>query len=742
MSRPLLKFALSLILLLGLIAAPSVRALVQQLNPGPDAGKKAKIVPAPDPTGDPTAGPTNGPSVPETPDPPPSNLTAPSNAHRAVYYDPARATSWVSHAQGHPLARYLESAGYAVLNANAIRDWMEARIAEGGRGILVFAQDIVPDTVAPAESGRLGENSLFRRYLLAGGKVVWAGGDIPFWYTSHTKGRSTVWWNAGAPRALGVDLTESAGWDLWQEIDLTPDGAAWGITKGWKSQRGIDPGRVHVVLGTVKARDRALAAGWVRYFSKPDPRSGFVRLPDTGGISLHFHDILRVAEYPEPVSPPPYLAALSPSVAANAGPVKLQLQGEGIHDLNALRLVREGEASIPGTSLTARSPVEGTVTFDLTGAAPGAWDLLAEGPNGARAAPLPHALTVGPPSLLLRKSGPLYLPDRRSAPLVTRYAGVPVTPGYRNGPAASALFRSPAQAARDSRGNLYLADTGNHAIRKISPSGEVTTFAGTGQPGSGNGQFNAPLGVAVDSSDHLYVSDTGNGRICKITPDGVVSTYLAKDPVYGLLRTPGPLAVAPDGTLYVVDGLDRWRVCYIQPSKDRGILAGLVPGYANLSPEDGPLRTSSRFATFGFEIGGIAVGPDGDIYVSDDINHRIRKITPTGEVTDFAGDGLPGLRDGPAPSARFHRPQGLSFDAAGNLYVADTHNHRIRKISPDGKVSTVAGSGPTGAENLGYADGSAPLARFALPGFVLALPSGALLVSDTANHALRRISPE
>jgi len=181
-----------------------------------------------------------------------------------------------------------------------------------------------------------------------------------------------------------------------------------------------------------------------------------------------------------------------------------------------------------------------------------------------------------------------------------------------------------------SSGNVYVADQVNHRIRKITPAGVVSTFAGSTEgfaDGAGNtAQFNYPTGVAVDSSDNVFVADSGNHRIRKITPAGVVSTF------------------AGTGT----------------------------EGFAN---------GAGNTAQFNFP-GGVAVGSSDNVFVADQFNHRIRKITPAGVVSTFAGTGAEGHADGTATEAQFNYPAGVAVDSSGNVYVADLGNNRIRKITP------------------------------------------------------------
>jgi len=217
-------------------------------------------------------------------------------------------------------------------------------------------------------------------------------------------------------------------------------------------------------------------------------------------------------------------------------------------------------------------------------------------------------------------------------------------PGWFDGSTTNARFGGPAGIARDSNGNFYVADSGNNTIRKITADGSVSTLAGlAGSSGTNDGvgataRFNTPYGVAVGNDGTVYVADSNNHAIRKISPSGEVSTLA------GLTGTRG----AANGT-----------------------------------------GTAARFRF----PRGIIVDSNNNVYVTDTSNDAIRKITPAGVVTTFAGSlGNPGTNDNIGTSARFNLPVGLTRDAAGNIYVADYQNSAIRKISTNAAVSTLAGT--------------------------------------------------
>jgi sugar lactone lactonase YvrE len=257
--------------------------------------------------------------------------------------------------------------------------------------------------------------------------------------------------------------------------------------------------------------------------------------------------------------------------------------------------------------------------------------------------------------------------------------------GYADGTGTAAQFDSPGGMAMDGTGNVYVADRYNERIRKITPGGEVTTLAGSGVSGYADGtgtaaQFSRPFEVAVDDAGNLYVADDGNHRIRKITPGGVVTT------------------LAGSGVSGYVDGTG----------------------------------TAAQF----YWPAGVAVDGAGNVYVMDYGNHRIRKITSGGVVTTLAGSGAAGYADGTGTEAQFYFPTGVAVDGAGNLYVTDYGNHRIRKITPGGEVTTLAGS------SSGYADGTGTEAQFNSPTGVAVDGAGNLYVGDIANNRIRKLTPQ
>ncbi len=322
---------------------------------------------------------------------------------------------------------------------------------------------------------------------------------------------------------------------------------------------------------------------------------------------------------------------------------------------------------------------------------------------------------------------------------VTTLTGQPLTSGASNGPVATALFNDPAALIADTTGNLFIADSRNHVIRKISTNGIVSTFAGqAGTPGNSDGtgmaRFDTPSGIALAPNGDLYVSDTGNHTIRRVTPAGAVTTFAGTADQSGFtdalgsaarFNSPLGLAVAADRTIFVADSGNH-LVRTIAPDRTVRTLAGRAETWGT---EDG----TGGNARFNGPVG-VAIDSDGNIFVSDSNNHAIRRITRAGVVTTWAGiAGVDGATNGDRLAATFSKPAELAFDKHGNLFVADSFNHLIRKISRDGKVSAV--TGVAGAD--GSVDGSNGQARLFNP-YGLAMSSdGSLIVSDTYNELIR-----
>lgn len=355
---------------------------------------------------------------------------------------------------------------------------------------------------------------------------------------------------------------------------------------------------------------------------------------------------------------------------------------------------------------------------------------------------------AGPTGLAVDADGIVYIADsinatiRRMAPLgvVTTVAGRVRIDGADDGPARQATFDSPNGVAVDAAGNVIIADLGNGTIRQLSPSGVVTTLAGYASSGADDGtgsvaRFRSPGGVAVDLAGNAYVADLFNSTIRRITPAGVVTTFAgvagqsgSTDGTGSAARFDVPLGVAVDrvGNVYVTSNIGTVRK--ITPA---GVVTTLAGSPGAIGYADGPGRTA-RFAI----PNGLAVGADGTVYVADQENGAIRQIAPDGTVSTLAGSPpAAGGVDGTGRAARFIRPAGLAIDAAGNLYVSDLGDFTVRKVTPAGVVTTVAGQHGV----RGTADGTGGAAQFAFAGGLAIDRTGTLFVADS-NNRIRQIT--
>jgi len=360
-----------------------------------------------------------------------------------------------------------------------------------------------------------------------------------------------------------------------------------------------------------------------------------------------------------------------------------------------------------------------------------------------------------PTGVAVDSTGALYIADSQNcmirkvtaAGVVTTFSGGFINGtgqpcGNSNGAINVAQFSGPSGTAVDSTGAIYVADTFNHTIRKIS-GGVVSTLAGlAGSAGSADGtgstaRFNAPRGIAVDSAGTVYVADSNNHTIRTITPGGLVTT------IAGLPGSPGsvdgtgtaarfnqPRGVAVDsaGTVYVADNNNHTI---------RKITAGAVvttwAGLAGTSGNTDGTGTAARFSG----PRGVAVDGAGNVYVADANNNKIRKVDAAAVVTTFAGATVQGGFDGTGQGARFNGPEAVAVDSAGVVYVADTISDTIRKITAGGVVTTLAGF----YGSLGWDDGVGPTARFAYPFGVAVDASGNTYVADRTNHTIRKVTP-
>lgn len=324
--------------------------------------------------------------------------------------------------------------------------------------------------------------------------------------------------------------------------------------------------------------------------------------------------------------------------------------------------------------------------------------------------------------------------------MVSTLAGQPGSMVTLDGTGLSARFNLPTGIGVDGAGNVYVTDFGDHVIRRISREDVVSTWAGVaGSQGSTDGtgsdaRFSQPLGVGVDAAGNVYVAEVGNHTVRRITPGRVVSTLAGTARQTGSadglganarFNNPRGLTLDTAGNVYLADTLNH-TIRRITPTGVVTTVAGIAgrPGTA-----DGPVG-QAQFRSPSF----LALDASGNLYVTDAGNHTIRKLTPQGVVSTVAGvPGQEGSADGPGNQARFNGPRGLAVDEAGNIVVADFGNHTIRQILPSGYVTTLAGS-PTVS---GSADGAGTGARFNSPYGVLWQGTGGIYITDEHSSTLR-----
>jgi hypothetical protein len=375
------------------------------------------------------------------------------------------------------------------------------------------------------------------------------------------------------------------------------------------------------------------------------------------------------------------------------------------------------------------------------------------GVTGTNDGPGTQARFHSPEGVAVDGAGNVYVADtanhsiRKVTPggVVTTLAGTPGASGTNNGTGTAAKFNYPYGLAVATNGTIYVADCYNHVIRKITLAGAVTTFAGKmSTSGSANGsatsaRFYYPVGVSVGSGGTLYVADYANSIIRKITSSGTVSTLAGTAGSSGSANGTGsaarfsqPFDVAADlnsGLVYVADSGNQ----LIRKITSAGVVTTLA-GQAVSSGTNNGTGSAARFNI----PSGAALDGSGNVYISDYGNHVVRKISPTGVVTNLAGTaGVAGTNNGTGAAARFNGPAGVALDGSGNVYVAEYNNHAIRKITPAGVVTTLAGRPGTYGTN----NGTGTAARFFNPIGVAVDTSGTVYVGDSGNHAIRKITP-
>ena len=385
------------------------------------------------------------------------------------------------------------------------------------------------------------------------------------------------------------------------------------------------------------------------------------------------------------------------------------------------------------------------------------------GDNG----PATQAELNTPQGVFLDAAGNIYIADvendcvrmiSASTGNITTIAGTPGTAGFtgNGGPATSATMNRPSSLAMDASGNLYIGELGNHVVRKVS-GGVISTFAGNGTSGnSGNGgpatsaELNLILGLAVDSAGNVYIADnlsatvrevtTSNGNIIAVAGTGTIGfSGDGGSAVNAELDQPFGLAVDGNADVYIAD-LENHRVRITTGIAPRSCTTGsgtictiAGSGSATLSGNAGPVLSAGIAAPAALKL-----DVAGNLYISD--GNTIRKVTPWGIINGVVGNGTSGFSGdgGPATNAELHNPTAIAFDAAGNMYIADTLNQRIRKVSSStGVITTIAGNGTAG---FGGDNGPAAQAVLHNPEAIVLDAAGNIYFADEGNSCVRMIS--
>ena len=317
------------------------------------------------------------------------------------------------------------------------------------------------------------------------------------------------------------------------------------------------------------------------------------------------------------------------------------------------------------------------------------------------------------------------------------------------GPAVEAQIPSPTGVAVDGAGNVYIADTYYHRVLKVDSTGTITTIAGTGERGfSGDGgpaveaRISWEFRIAVDSGGNLYIADTYNHRVRKVDSTGTITT-IAGTGVSGFsgdggpavearLNAPESVAVDGAGNVYIADTYNP-RIRKVDSTGTITTIAGT--GVSGFSGDGGQAVEALVSRAFG-----IAVDSGGNLYIADTDNQRVRKVDSMGTITTIAGTGVSGFSwdGGPAVEARISKTFGVAVDRGGNLYIADTGSHRVRKVDSTGTITTIAGTGERGFSGDG---GPATRARITSPSGLAVDGAGNLYIADLGNSRIRRLKP-
>lgn len=356
---------------------------------------------------------------------------------------------------------------------------------------------------------------------------------------------------------------------------------------------------------------------------------------------------------------------------------------------------------------------------------------------------------------LVLACSPLLMAQSSGSYIITTVAGLN-GPGFSGdgGPALYAGLSSPAGIAVDNSGNVFIADTVNYRVRRVSPQGVITTVAGNGTNGfggDGGSATSAQLsfiyagnytsGVAVDADGNLFIADSANNRVRRVTPQGIITT-VAGDGSGGFggdggqatsaqLSYPSAIAADASGNLFISDYYND-RIRKVTPQGIISTVAG--DGTRGFGGDGGPATSAALYAPLG-----LALDPSGNLFIADMGNNRIRKVTPQGAISTVVGNGTWGFSGdgGPAISAELERIYGVAVDKFGNILVPDWSNDRIREVALDGTISTVAGGNGSGLGSGGPATSD----ELFYPWAITIDTTGNLFIAGSGGGVIRELIP-
>ena len=372
------------------------------------------------------------------------------------------------------------------------------------------------------------------------------------------------------------------------------------------------------------------------------------------------------------------------------------------------------------------------------------WEALPEAFRGPLPAPRYEGSATSPRLVFVRRDG-----EWRVDGLLAG-ARPPIAPVGDGAAAAEARLIRPTGVAVDGAGNVYIADAGQHRVRRVTPAGVISTVAGTGQPGfAGDGgpataaQLMVPFAIAVDRTGAIFIADRDNHRVRKVGTDGIISTIAGpaltgsaggRSPALAPELEPTGLAIGLDGLLYIADTFHNEVV---KASSD-GTLSKLAGGRERergFAGDGGPAASAQLNSP-----AGLAIGPGGDVYIADRDNNRVRMVSVDGTISTVVGSGVRGFAGdgGPARAAELDQPLALAFDGQGALLIADGTNDRIRRVDRSGTITSIVGTGRFGAEGDGGPAQGASLDEI----FGVAVArDGSLYLADTRNDRVRKVAP-